>query len=873
MLTFSKKTHHSFIIFLALIAGKLAPLTQQEVYDFHHAMQPEGDHASILYGYCALETRLVTDFCAFAPDSTGIARLTRLLFYIQPWDGETVATGNPVSAVPQITPQMWAKIVTLLSNLTPSKGEQSSSPKEVQQKIKALISDGLGWENQITEGEKKIDLIIKNDPIASKIKQEIETLNTEKEKLTTKGASVQEKEINRKRLNEIAPAAKILERDLKNRMEAFSKETKEEIKRAQRDEKSPQKIAQALIDATLECTNQNPIKNIFPANLVYTIITAYIVKKFALADIKEYLLALPKNFFDVSKYIPKPLVRVTATLSKEDAEKLYTTDLARIAFSLLPKIAVPVVPYLTNVPFAGTEFSDCVETALLNMINQLGFSPETEQFSLNFLQSKKDVVLHPKLIKYYKNFPTPSEQMAPSAHTAFEEILAGNPNIAFTKEAKFDLDSPANNVLKALGYLIFYDGDYPDDADTVLKKLKVFGDAQLLNNRIIQVTMQKPFRIECDANHAQYFPPTSGDALTHILCLPERFATHPSEALEQLLTAYIPLILKQETHTYCFDLLSNKEKYGIRFELTRQICHEFYKKEHLFFAKNNPEILMYLPIIMQRWAFSNPNYRDEQSQAYIIAKLVRDWSSDKNLSRIMTIPYGTTSLLESYIRRGNPEEIFGEFLNTAKKGAGCALIAAKEANAEQIILRAIGTALETGSFFQHAKREMAPLTYTQKSLCIAIPEKVYRMILLHTELGTFTMLAEIVSKSKQSLLSADFRIGNQAIPKTKSLFDTIKSQDTARILSTLQKYLAEESLEQREYRRALTKGRDQKSTTIIKELEQEWPHKNIDAFAYTTTVAIYGGLLDHEEVEQLVADGFPRDVISEIAPNPAKPVE
>jgi hypothetical protein len=240
MHTFNSWIRQASSVGLLFTTTALLSLTQREVYDLHHRMSESGDRASILYGYCALETGCIKDFCAFAPDSTAIARLTRLLFFIQPWDGEMVATGNPISAIPQMGPEMWGRIVALLSGLPSNTEKEESLLKTVQEKIENLISEGLSWEKQVFEADKKIQSIIMSDVLAAKIKADIEALVDERDTLKKKEAADQTKNAFIKRLNEIGATISQRERALKKRIAALPTEMRAGIARAKRDEKSPQ---------------------------------------------------------------------------------------------------------------------------------------------------------------------------------------------------------------------------------------------------------------------------------------------------------------------------------------------------------------------------------------------------------------------------------------------------------------------------------------------------------------------------------------------------------------------------------------------------------------------------------------------------------
>jgi hypothetical protein len=546
-------------------------------------------------------------------------------------------------------------------------------------------------------------------------------------------------------------------------------------------------------------------------------------------------------------------------------ESLYATDLARIGLSLIPKIDIPVVPYLTHVPFEGTEFSDCAETALLNIINQLGFSPESDGFSLDFLVSKKGVVLHPQLIAYYKNFPTPSTQMSPKAHSEFAAIIAGNPNLSYERTAKFELLPNAHNMLKSLAYLIFHDTDYLEP-DEILKKLETFGSVTLENN-LLTITTHVTFKVQCSDAHAQFIPPLSADSLSSIFCIPEQFEKKPTLPLEQLLTSFIAQIAKKTSHTYCFDALANQAKYGIRFALTQLICIDMYKKEALFFARNSPELLPYLPDIIQRWAFANPDFRDEQSRIDIISKIVRDWASDKNIAPILIKPYGTTSLLESFVQWNDPEDTFERFFSISRKGPGCSLLSLKQKNSQEIVEKGIAEALKKGNYLRYGERELKIITLVPKDVCIKLPENFLSAIALHTEIGTLIGLAKIISTSRFNLLNKNFMIQKRELPKTQALFAAIKAHDT-KLGEALKKYLANETAEQKTYRQAVTKSRENQNSTILEELTKAWPHKDLDAFAQSTTLGIYGSLIFFSAVQELLEDGIPSDILNEIAPNP-----
>jgi len=557
------------IIGALLVLPKITtPIDEKFAHSFHKRLTPAGDHLSIVYGHCALQSGIVEKVVAFAPDNTAIAKLARALFFIGD-DGKLIVTNNPVSAIPQITPSLWASIASLLTKTE----ESALKTKE----IGALIRNTLKWDEQVANGEKIKKAVIENDPLCKSLNQTIEKIEQELARIDPKKDPVAYE--NKKQELKIATGA------LKKAIEILPRSEKRTIQMAAREEKSPEKIARILVDAIHEATSP---EKLWPAGFAHVLISAYIVEKFTKKEILDYLEQLPKQY------------RYT---DKKDFRKDTVTKKVLHFFKKAKK--TEIIPYVGKVIIDSYNFPDCAENTVLNAINHLAYDSEKNVVSLNKLAQNPLITIHPAVIEYFKQFNTQNLQRDDTAHAEWAKLLSQNKDLEYLQDKRYELSPDIRTILKALGHLIFYNSEYVASDTEVLEKLKKICTVTLeerkgSNNSTLQkllVDAPAPFIIISKLGlqaHAALFPQkTAANA--------KIFNT--SEIIENnnilLLASVVPLLGQKIV----------KDLPNPTFDLLLAICQEIptFSSIAPFWQTISLENAA---SILWRFAFTNPTIRD-----------------------------------------------------------------------------------------------------------------------------------------------------------------------------------------------------------------------------------------------------------------------
>lgn len=800
-------------------------------------MSKEGDFASVLYGYCAWETGLITNLCAFAPDNTAMGTLTRLLFFIQPWDGQTIVTGNMLSVVPQITPKMWGEIVGILS--APETGkEEVSVPKA--DAIEKLITTELKWTQQVGDAQKNVEKIISSNSECGKLQDLLRNLATEKAKLPDpKGLTKKEQLALQQRNATLNKQLKETQKTLDACIANLSAEIKENVKRAQRDEKSPRKLAEALVGAAKECTDPDKTKNIWPINLVYTVITAYVVAKFSFADTETYVAALPAQYRESTKKEIPPFEKLTKSLTQTDALALFKSNPALLALNSIPDKKLAEVSYRQDVPFAKTTFSDCAETALLNAVNALAFDPETGTISLSTLKAKQEVSLNPELDTFYKNFPTADSQKDTAAHSMWAGILADNPELEYVRaDKKYEVEPNAENMLKAIGLLIFYNPERLYSAEEVLKKLSSLAQTTLKKKEGAQkekhylvVESELPFTLSCSTAHAEFALQQTAELSALISYLIIAYKKTPTPVGEQLVTAF----LASGVEIFFIEWAAIVGDHTVpRFALITLII---FKTGRTAFGaiKKIPSSYPYFPNALWRLAFNDPTVRDDGALSERVQSIINAIDLWKRPLRDALLKvHNNRSIFAEFVRLHGPNTIF-EFLSP--DDSDCLIIKEMGKDAELVIAQAVAKKCDEGLFFADTRKigdakKSIWFGETLPPLCITLSpdliEKIKKQI--------FT--AELIENAKPAPDGSLYRAKHALSSK---LLDALNAFELESLTTTANTILKSETPQSRELRKAIRfAGDDREIDAAIKQaFTQKWPYAQFDQFISSILLGIY----------------------------------
>lgn len=620
----------TLILLSILIIANLQALSPDEIYELHQRLDTQWDAASPLYGYCAWRSGLITRLCAFAPDDSALGKLTRMLFFIQPWDGVTIVTQNPRSVALHITPAVWGKIVGMLM--------QTSTEKLSLDELETLIEKEVGWEKLCAEAKIQEKKILAQDAEYTKLGIEIDALQKELASLNGKlGAAA------RRRRAEIASEATELKRKREKSRENLPREMRSALESCARDPRSIHKLAEALFGSLAECNNAAEPKNIWPHNLIYTVITALIEQIAQSADdVRAYYAELATDAYDSKKTVEAYTQISLENLSQQAFTALLAKDPARLALSMIEKSQsgiVDTVPYRKDVPAGDFTFSDCTEIAILNLINWIAYNPTTKKISIEQLEgATPKTTINPAVKAFYEKYPTPSAQKSLAAHREWAKILSNLPHATYGRPTGYELNTDETSVLRAIAQCIFYK-TLPEDAPPkqILQSL-----ATLITKRDPTLKLSykqdtaKSWTLTATSNtHLRYLVATAQHATFLQLALGMSIASYIvtmlssgsySESTVQLLSALLCLekqtAAQPLTGPQSVQLLLLIHFVGLESPDTLKACLKLLAKSPKL--EKSP-LLHEVQLIIRRAFLANPQMRDDDSlKNHIISALPKD---------------------------------------------------------------------------------------------------------------------------------------------------------------------------------------------------------------------------------------------------------
>lgn len=205
------------------------------------------------------------------------------------------------------------------------------------------------------------------------------------------------------------------------------------------------KLVPAIIESQLECV----VDNVFSAETVHLVLLALLYKETGgdkrfvrsyyeqLHERLHCLTATLDTVWETSQFSPRSIDSLIATLRKEPLEGGFLENHFEEYVFVRFEQEVPLATY-HDALFKGHEFTDCMDTAVRNMLNVITYNRDTKVFDVPLLEQRlgfKELGtnVRQELKSFYTQNSEPASVTDGVVHTSWAEISSNIPFVAYNR--------------------------------------------------------------------------------------------------------------------------------------------------------------------------------------------------------------------------------------------------------------------------------------------------------------------------------------------------------------------------------------------------------------------------------------------------------